>query len=51
MDLQGLKGKKGSLGMQNLVGRAGLLGASIDLQSQPGKGFQADIQLPIPPKK
>lgn len=36
----------GSLGMQNLTGRAELIGAKLEIQTAPGQGFQARVHLP-----
>jgi signal transduction histidine kinase len=39
------------VGLKSIFNRAKLIGAEIDMQSEPGRGTIVTIQLPLPPLK
>jgi len=39
------------VGLKSIFNRAKLIGAEIDMQSEPGRGTMVTIQLPLPPQK
>jgi two-component system NarL family sensor kinase len=44
------EGPRDSLGLLNMASRARLLGGSLDIQAQPGKGSEVSIAIPYPQK-